>query len=149
MGKINVGRVVLGGLLAGVVLNIGEYILNEPILGQEWKAAMERLNVSPPEGSVIAWYVVMGFILGIAIVWLYAAIRPRYGAGPKTAIIAGLAAWFFVWLWGPVSLSVTGLFPAKPVMVTIIWGFFEAPIAALAGAWLYREEEHVAEPAAQ
>ena len=33
MGKINFMRVLLGGLLAGVVINIGEGVLNEAILG--------------------------------------------------------------------------------------------------------------------
>jgi hypothetical protein len=28
------------------------------------------------------------------IMWLYAAIRPRYGPGPKTAAVAGFALWF-------------------------------------------------------
>ena len=37
----------------------------------------------------LAW----GFLVGIFAVWLYAAIRPRYGAGPKTALCAGAAVW--------------------------------------------------------
>ena len=41
MGKINLGRVILGGALAGPILNIGEFVLNEPILGARWAAAME------------------------------------------------------------------------------------------------------------
>ncbi|OFW28923.1 MAG: hypothetical protein A3H97_13725 [Acidobacteria bacterium RIFCSPLOWO2_02_FULL_65_29] len=27
--------------------------------------------------------------------WLCASIRPRYGSGPRTAALAGLAAWLF------------------------------------------------------
>ena len=50
MAKINMGRVILGGLLAGWVLNIGEFLLNEPILGKQWVAAMEALN-RPPIGG--------------------------------------------------------------------------------------------------
>lgn len=140
MGKINIGRMMLGGLLAGLVLNVGEFLLNEPILGKEWAAAMEALNRPPISGSAIGWFVVLSFVLGIAIVWLYAAIRPRYGAGPKTAICAGLAVWFFVWLWGFGGSIVMGLYPTKLVVITVVWGLFEVPLAALAGAWLYKEE---------
>lgn len=140
MAKINMGRVILGGLLAGLVLNIGEFLLNEPILGKQWAAAMEALNRPPISGSAIGWYVVISFVLGIAMVWLYAAIRPRYGAGPKTALCTGLAVWFFMWLLGFGTSIVMGLYPTKLVLITVVWGLFEVPIAALAGAWLYKEE---------
>lgn len=40
-----------------------------------------------PELSInqIVGFNITGLAYGIFIVWLYAAIRPRYGAGPKTA----------------------------------------------------------------
>ncbi len=44
MGNINLTRVLLGGLLAGVVFNVGEGILNELILRQDWEAAMQALR---------------------------------------------------------------------------------------------------------
>ena len=140
MEKINIGRVMLGGLLAGLVLNVGEFLLNEPILGKQWAAAMEALNRPPISGGAIGWFVVMSFVLGITMVWLYAAIRPRYGAGPKTAICAGLTVWFFIWLWGFGGTVVMGLYPTKLVVITVVWGLFEVPLASLAGAWLYKEE---------
>jgi hypothetical protein len=141
MGKINVGRVILGGLVAGVVINIGEFILNEPILGTQWIAAMESLNRPPMEGSMIVWFSVMSFILGISMVWVYAAIRPRFGPGPKTAVVAGLTVWFFAWLWGFGSTWVMGLFPAGLVGITLAWGLVESCLATAAGAWLYKEPE--------
>ena len=143
MAKINMVRVVLGGLLAGLVLNIGEFLLNEPILGKQWAAAMESLNRSATSGSQVAWFVVMSFVLGIAMVWLYAGIRPRYGAGPKTAICAGLTVWFLVWVWGFGGTLVMGLYPTGLVLITVLWGLVEVPLAALAGAWLYKEEERM------
>jgi hypothetical protein len=139
MGKINHGRVFLGGLLAGVVFNIGEFILNEPILGEQWIAAMQDLNRPPIGGSQIAWFVIMGFAYGIAAVRLYAAIRPRFGPGPRTAIRAGLALWFLIWVLGFGSTLITNLYPKGLVLTSILWGLFEAPIATLVGAWVYRE----------
>jgi hypothetical protein len=139
MGKMNVGRIIVGGLLAGLVLNIGEFILNMPVLGKQIEQAMQAKNLPVPAGGAIALSVVLAFVLGIAVVWLYAAIRPRFGAGPKTAIIAGLALWFFVWLWVHLSMSPMGLFPTSLILITLIWGFFEVPIATLLGAWIYKE----------
>ena len=139
MGKINLGRVILGGLVAGLIGNIGEFILNELILGEQWRAAMESLNRQAVGGGAIAVFVIGIFILGIVMIWTYAAIRPRMGAGPSTAICAGLLIWFFVYLY-PASYSVAmDLFPRSLILWGVVWGFFELPIAALGGAWLYRE----------
>ncbi len=141
MAGINLGRVVLGGLLAGLVMNIGETILNVPILGSDWEAAMESLNRSSEMGTgTLIFYIVWGFMVGIAMVWLYAAIRPRFGTGAKTAVIAGLTVWVFLWLLGFGSMAIPGgLFPTKIIVTTLMWGIFEVPIAAVAGAWLYQE----------
>lgn len=146
MGKINTARVILGGLLAGVVINIGEFILNEPILGEEWKEAMQALNRPEMGGGEVVWYIIWGFITGIAMVWLYAAIRPRFGPGPKTAVIAGLTVWFLAWLLSFGGTLINDMFPTRLVIISLIWGFFELPIATLAGAWLYKEQGSAATP---
>jgi hypothetical protein len=140
MGKINLQRVVLGGLLAGVVLNVFEFVLNEPILGDQWATAMESLNrVAPSGAGTMIAYVFWNFLLGIALVWFYAAVRPRYGPGPKTAVITGLAVWFVVWFLGFGGTLLAGMFPSNLVVIILIWELFEVPIATLAGAWLYQE----------
>jgi hypothetical protein len=140
MGKINLGRVVLGGLLAGLVINFGEFILNGLILGRQWEDAMRALNKPAIGNEAIAYFLVAGFILGILMIWLYAAIRPRFGAGPKTAICAALAVWALAYLYGTLGFIGTGLFPTNMMVTGLIWGLVELPIAALAGAWLYQEE---------
>lgn len=141
MSKINLGRVVLGGLLAGVVLNVFEFVLNGPILGDQWTAAMESLNrAAPTDAGTMIGYAIWNFLLGIALVWFYAAMRPRFGPGPKTALLTGLAVWFVIWFLGFGGTLLSGMFPANLVVVTLIWEFFEVPIATLAGAWLYKED---------
>src|SRR5262249_42284923 len=105
MGKINAGRVLLGGLVAGLIINIGNFLLNRVWLRDEMKVEFARLNLSEPGNEYIASAVVLTFILGIAIVYLYAAIRPRFGAGVKTAICAGLMTWFFVFLYTGITVG--------------------------------------------
>src|SRR5262249_61502207 len=91
MGKINWGKVVLGGLLAGVIIDVVEGILEGVILGPEWRQAMQALGHPLQEtGANITLHVLLGFAYGLVALWLYAAIRPRFGAGPKTALDAGL-----------------------------------------------------------
>src|SRR6266481_1988424 len=79
MGKINFGRVLLGGLVAGLVINIGEYLLNGVVLAKQMEGTFRKMNVPAPGGNFIAIAVALTFLLGILIVWIYALIRPRLG----------------------------------------------------------------------
>ena len=139
MAKINMGRVILGGLLAGVVINIGEFVLNMAILQKQWDEALKALNRPPFAGEVVAFFVLLAFALGILAVWMYAAIRPRFGAGPLTAICAGLIVWALASLYPTGGALPMGLFPRHLLLFTVLWELFELPIATLAGAWVYKE----------
>ncbi len=139
MGKLNYGRVILGGLVAGLIINIGEFILNGVLLAKDYEEAMKALNKPPMGGSVIGVMVVLCFILGILLTWLYAAIRPRFGPGPKTAVCAGLILWTLSYAWPSLSGMAMDMLPARLFLIGMVWGVFEVPIASLAGAWLYKE----------
>jgi hypothetical protein len=139
MGKINYGRVVLGGLLAGVIISIGEYLLNEVVFAEQMAAAMANLGLSAPGGEQIAGFVIMTFVLGIALVWVYAAIRPRFGAGVKTAIIAGVVTWLLGTCLPSVGFAIAGVLPTNLATIGCLWGLVEIVIAGVAGAWVYKE----------
>ena len=141
MTHTNRVRVILGGLLAGVVINVVEYITNGVVLKQAWGQAMQSLG-KPTELSAgaIVIFNIWGFLLGIAAVWLYAAIRPRYGLGASTAIRAGLAAWALAVFLPNLTNYPLGLFPARLLVITTVVALVEIVIATLAGAWIYKEE---------
>ena len=139
MGGINLARVVLGGLVAGLVLNIGEYVLNQVVLKEQWDAVLQEFGLGDYTTAQALATIAIIFLAGVVTVWLYAAMRPRFGAGPKTAVIAGLTVWLLAWALLTLSVFMTGLISAGITYTTLVWGFFEVPIAALAGAWLYRE----------
>ena len=92
MGKINWNRVILGGLVAGVIINIFEFALHGFVLAKDMDAAVRALGREVGGGALLM-FLAWGFLVGIFAVWLYAAIRPRYGAGAKTALCAGAAVW--------------------------------------------------------
>jgi len=140
VNRINWGRVIVGGLVAGVLLNVGEWLLHEVVLASRMEAAVAEMGMEPPSGSDIGIFVAMTFVLGILLVWLYAAIRPRYGAGPRAAIVAGLFGWILLYAFWLCYNLAWEIFPQDMVMISTIWGFFELPIATIVGAWLYREE---------
>lgn len=142
MSKINVGKVLLGGLVAGIVLNIGEATLNAGILANEMKQEFAKLNLPDPTTNTTFLIRVTGitFFLGIAVVYLYAAIRPRFGAGWKTAACAGVLAWFFVYLYAGYIYVAVGMVSMKLYLIGLVWGIVEFAIAAIAGAYFYKEE---------
>jgi hypothetical protein len=84
MAHTNRGRVILGGLLAGLVINIVEFITNGVVLREAWGQAMQALG-KPAQLSAgaIVIFNIWGFLLGIAAVWLYGfnlsslTFRPR------------------------------------------------------------------------
>ena len=99
---------------------------------------MKALGRPFPEGSsVMTIWILWGFAAGIAAVWVYAAIRPRYGAGAGTAARAGIAVWFLTWVLSTVALQNMGVFPIAAL--PLVWTLVECVLATLAGAWLYRE----------
>ncbi len=141
MAHTNRVRVVLGGLLAGVVINLVEFVTNGVVLKADWGQAMQALGKSPEiSGTAIAIYNLWGFLAGISAVWIYAAIRPRYGAGAGTAARAGLVTWFVAVLLANLANYPSGVFPTRLMVITGAVALFEMVIAAIVGAWLYKEE---------
>ena len=139
MGKINFGRVLLGGIVAGLILNVGEWVLNGIILHDEMQTFFKRCGFPQPGTNFLVIAIVITFILGIVIILGYAAIRPRFGPGPKTAIVAALFAWFGVYVYQNVIGLGLGMVPMKLVAIALAWGLVEYIIATLIGAALYKE----------
>ena len=138
MGKINWVRVLLGGLLAGLVINIFEYVTNGIVLAASWDAAMKALG-RQLSMSAIAVFIVGGFIGGIAAIWLYAAARPRFGPGPKTAALTGFAYWVVGYALPTLGQIPLGLFPRRLLVIGVVVGLLEIIVGSVVGAWLYKE----------
>jgi hypothetical protein len=141
MGKMNIGKMLAGGLVAGIVMNAIDYAINMYLMKSSYDAVMQARNIplaTAGSGSAIVGMMLLDFAMAILLVFLYVAIRPRFGAGPKTAIVSALtvsavsavtAAYFvemgfFPWgVWGPATIASTVNFV----------------IAGLVGAAIYQE----------
>ena len=137
MGKLNWGRVFLGGLLWWMMTNVLAG-LGLFIVGEQWAAAMKTLG-RPflPPGFRAIW-IAGTFVLGIVTIWLYHAVRPRYGPGPKTAALVGFAVWLILSLADAIWASMVGVptaLVAKGVGVYLVI----IPVATVVGAWPYKE----------
>jgi hypothetical protein len=137
--KINFGRVLLGGFVAGLILSVGEFLLNEKVLGAQMKALMKTHKFDEPPGYFVPVAIALTILLGVVIVLGYAAIRPRFGAGPKTAIIAALFAWFGIYLYNGIIQGLVFSTSRNMLLIILAWGLVEYILATLVGAWLYKE----------
>jgi hypothetical protein len=140
MGKVNWGRVFVGGLLGGLVWNILGLAVWYFYLREPWKAAMDALGrpIQETTGMNIFW-VVFTFVAGILGVYLYAAIRPRFGPGPKTAACAGFTYWLIGGLLPTVAWGTSLGFPTGLLATDAVVGLILTVIAVMAGAWAYKE----------
>jgi hypothetical protein len=140
MERINIGRVILGGLVAGIVGNTLGYLVDGLMLAPQWADAMKTLGKAEFSVNQIVAFNILGLVYGILVVLLYAVIRPRFGPGPKTAVYAGLVAWALgTFLPNASLMGVAGLFPSSLTAMTTAAGIIETVVAALAGAALYKE----------
>ena len=140
MGHINYAGVLKGGVAAGVVMNISQIILNVPVAGAQMDKELAARNLPAVTESQGAVFVVMTLLLGIMTVWLYAAIRPRFGAGPGTAICAGLVVWSLSYLYSAITMGVLGINSMGIIVLVVVWSAIEMIVAAAVGGYLYREE---------
>ena len=132
---VNTKRILLGGLLAGSVIVIGE--------------AIRHAIISPTVGASMPMgvFLLRGAGLGLVCVLLYAAVRPRLGAGMKTALTVGILVFLVGTLFPPFGLTMQAFAPARLLLETIIWNAIQLPLATVAGAWLYRESASEHDPA--
>ena len=138
MGRINVKGVIVGGLVAGLVLNVIDFLVWGVWLKDDMAAMMQNTGKGPID-NLIPLFVLLDFIFGIALVQLYAAIRPRFGAGPGTAVKAGLYVWVLVGLLHAIGEAPMGLMPQRLYVVGTLVALVAFPLAAVAGAKFYRE----------
>lgn len=140
MSAINTGRLILGGIAAGLVINIVETIVNLFLVAHVMEELLASLDLEPIGTAAGIGYIVLGFALGFLIVWTYAAIRPRYGPGPRTALRAGLAVWAAFYLLGAGSNWLLGVAPIHLYVHTLLYSLPMMLIAGWVGGRVYRED---------
>jgi hypothetical protein len=139
---INLKKLLPGGLVAGVVLIVLN-LLAQLLLGNRIQQDMDAWIPGSAErvtmGSfTLAVSILLKFVIGILLVWLYAAIRPRFGPGLRTASFSA----FFVWMLGAIFLSdylIIGMMSASTYVILEIIQLLSFVIAVWTGARMYSE----------
>ena len=139
MSRINVGRLILGGIVAGVVSNALDFVINNYLMVEEGTDMMQRLNLSSEKmaASIPVW-IVVDFLWGLLLVWVYVGFRPRFGPGPKTASLSGLTLWLAVCVIFA-GLTAMGIYTQQAYIKSSALMLVSTLLSSLAGAAVYKE----------
>lgn len=139
MGGVNGGRLMAGGLAAGVLIWLMEGGLSllyvEDMLTVLTSHGLS-MEMSP---TMIGLTVVVSLLTGLALVFFYALARPRLGPGPRTAVIVAIGLWTSGWLVALIGYHMIGLYPVRILVAWGLAGIVELTVASVLGAWVYRE----------
>jgi hypothetical protein len=128
------------GILAGAVLNVSGVLLAHAVLGPEYIEAVRRhVAVATPLPVTMARNISVRFGFGLLGMFLYAGFRPRFGPGPRTALLAGLVLFIGTYVPGILTFAQFGILAGAGLWISAAWGLAEACVACLLGAWSYRE----------
>ena len=141
MYKVNWTRVIVGGLVASIILFLPDGVLHEHLVATDWKAVFANLGIAEPHhnGPDIAYFAIFELGRGMLSIYLYALMRSCCGAGPKTAVFAGIVAWIAFSVTGPAQFIPLGFYSHALWVKVGAFQLITSIIAALAGAALYRE----------
>lgn len=133
--SIDISRTLLGGMAAGVTRVAGHGFLD--VITASMMIQAEGVRVAPtagtPAATVTTIALAIQFFIGVATIYLYAAMRPRFGAGARTAVGAGLLTWGAAALLWSVTVMV-GLVPLTAFVLRASALLPIALVAALIGA---------------
>ena len=141
MSGINVSRWLMGGIVAGIVIWLFEGLASLLYMS-DMETILERYGLEM-QMTASTWIltVVLSLITGLILVFFYAAVRPRFGPGPKTAVIVAVVLWTGGTLVSLVGYHMVGLYPVTMLALWGLVGLIEMIVAGLIGCRIYREAE--------
>jgi hypothetical protein len=116
---------------------VGNTLLADDFSANAARLGLDAAAMEAPR--TIATWVVVDFLMGILVVFTYAAIRPRFGGGPKTAVLGGAVIWLAVSLvlYG---FSVMGMMDMPLYWKATAISLVNVLVGSVVGGWIYKEE---------
>lgn len=139
MAGINVARWLVGGITAGIVIWILEAAAGMFLMADMGAALEAHGLVMDTGGATMVFSFLVSLIVGLTMIFFYAGFRPRFGPGPRTAVIVAVAYWIGGYVVSLIGYQMLGLFPTGMLVTWGVLGLVEMIVAALAGAWMYQE----------
>ncbi|HKU73486.1 MAG TPA: hypothetical protein VJR02_06180 [Pyrinomonadaceae bacterium] len=141
MAKINWGRLIVGSLIAAIIMFLTDGFIHETIAKSDWQAVYDGLRATVPEphGLSMVYFALFELGRGFTAMMFYVTMRSFFGAGPKTAVLAGIVGWIAFSLTGPVQFIPLGFFSNALWFKVGAIHLITSIIATIAGAALYKD----------
>jgi len=94
--RMSAKHVLIGGITAGAILYGCDWVVNNYLLNDLWRHLAQTHDVDMEVMAGRTTFIVsigVDLVFGLLLAWIYAAIRPRLGPGPSTAVIASLVVY--------------------------------------------------------
>jgi len=142
MNKINLGRILVGGLIATIILFLTDGVLHEHLVHNYWEYIYEGLGAHEPQaghGAAVLYFLIFEVGRAFTAVLLYVFMRPFFGPGLKTAVFAGLMAWLAFSVTGPAEFIPLGFYGRRLWFMIAAYQLVTSVTANILAAWLYRD----------
>ena len=141
MAQINWGRLFLGSLLAAIIMFATDGFIHETITRADWISVYDSLRATMPDphGTSLVYFAVFELGRGFTAMMFYVLMRAFFGAGPKTAVLAGIVGWIAFSLTGPVQFIPLGFFSNALWLKVGAIHLVTSIVATIAGAALYKD----------
>lgn len=139
---MNWKRVFIGGLAAGLLINVIDLVVGAFVLEPRYKA-LQALGVflAEPRLPFMPLWILGQLAIGLILAYLYAATRTTLGPGPRTAAVVGLLAGLLTHV--PYNVVAASWYPSGRYipLVTMLAGLVELVLGAMVAGCLYRDTE--------
>ena len=142
MNQVNRGRVIIGGIVGGVVIFLIMGFANHVCMGNmwmQWMAVMGQAMQNGPRLHSLYFWFAQSILLGVTGGAIYAGIRPRYGAGGATALGAGFLLWCAAYLAEMLNGLALHFLPHTILAGEAISGLVAALVGTYIAAAIYKE----------
>jgi len=126
---------ILSGFVAGMIINVIEWLAHRVWLDAQWNAAFAALGRTP---SFWSTFVAANFAVGVVAVWCYRWLAQFYGAGTATALKVAAATWIIFWVIPIAGLQPFHLFPDYLLVLVVLVGVADVLLGVLPAIVLYR-----------
>ena len=146
MGNINWGRLFLGTLIAAIIMFATDGFIHETIAKADWQAVYDGLRATQPEphGTSMVYFALFEIGRAFTAMMFYVTMRALFGAGPKTAVLAGIIGWVAFSLTGPLQFIPLGFFSNALWLKVGVIHLITSIVATIAGAALYKDTARTA-----
>ena len=141
MPVINWSRLLVGTLIAAVIMFLSDGFLHERVFGPDWAAVYTNLGIAEPrhDSSGMVYFVVFELGRAFTAMFLYVLMRSFFGAGPKTAALAGIVGWIAFSVTGPAQFIPLGFYSQALWVKVAAAQLVTSILATVAGAAAYRD----------